>query len=720
MKKFTLFLASLLISLMLSGQSLQQVQIVSDAEVSQSKLKSLSSFKSIQKSTLSVNYSKEYIYFEGFEESPDPPAGVLPEGWVQKRTTSLTETPTTDAATPRWFRNEPGVYSFTNGATYVRSGNASMAIGYSALNFTWAISPEIAIPTSSGNPIYLEYWRWYKNGYSGGTWYTSSYYVAIKGNSGTWNVVQSVIGSNDPQQEDDNHLYDEAQLVLLDDFQGQNIQIAIIYQSDGTPHWQMAIDDVSIYEIPNNDFSINEWYMAPTFAVIPDTEIELEAKIVCNGLEGGQPYVYLKVNDVVVQTVQVTEELFYGDSEIVEFVYTPTQAGEYSFEITMDDDEINANHSVSKDVIVYEHVTLAEDFENIDWTDPENPAVIFPPTGWNVTTNERDWDWISTLAIFEDISAWVRQMVGDPAAYLVTPAIIKTDNTNILSFWKKGLNNGLTINDVYTGHSTLVVKYSTQAWPVTEWTDLYTISFETGDAAEFIEIDISELPNGNYHFAFVTTSSFNYSSGGTTYYSHVIIDHVLFHKVASEPQLPAVTFNVDMTNATSFDPASDVIYITGNMLGWAEPGSDAANQTMSRDGESMIWTKTLNLEAGTYEYKFFKNSGWEGGEWAGGDNRVVIVTGDMTVDHVWGIPVSADINVLSNLSVYPNPFNNEINVNDGNGIKQVIINNIVGQNVMNVKMTQNTINTSILPQGIYLVTFIGNNGERVVKKMVKE
>jgi hypothetical protein len=175
-----------------------------------------------------------------------------------------------------------------------------------------------------------------------------------------------------------------------------------------------------------------------------------------------------------------------------------------------------------------------------------------------------------------------------------------------------------------------------------------------------------------------------------------------------------------MTNATSFDPASDVIYITGNMLGWAEPGTDAANQTMSRDGESMIWTKTMELEAGTYEYKFFKNAGWSGGEWEGGDNRVVTVTGDMTVDHVWGIPVSADINVLSNLSVYPNPFNNEINVNDGNGIKQVIITNIVGQNVMNVKMTQNTINTSILPQGIYLVTFIGNNGERVVKKMIKQ
>jgi hypothetical protein len=711
MRKFTLLFSGILLTFSVMGQSLVNYQGVEEGQ-KDAPMQFQKGIKMINNP--STNFTtKDYIYFEGFETSPSPTTGQLPTGWIQKRTMTLDAVPTEDAATPRWFRldkiNYPGFSGDVSG--YVRSGNASLATGYTAPNFTWAISPEITIPTSTGNPIYMEFWTWYAHDAASG--WVSNYHVKVFAD-GAWNLVLSMIGANDPT---DNN-WDVPLFVDMAPFEGKTVQLAFIYEyTDG---YQMMVDDIAIYEIPNNDFYINAWGIEPTFAVIPGTEIELAAEIVCNGLEGGQPNVYLKVNGVVVQTVQASEELFYGDSEIVEFVYIPTQAGEYTIEITMDDDDINANHTVSTDIIVYEHITMAEDFDNIDWTDPENPAVIFPPAGWNITANTRDWDWTSTYAIFEQVSARVYQMVGDPAAFLVTPAIIKTDNTDIFSFWKKGLNNGLTINDVYTGHSTLVVKYSTQAWPVTEWTDLMTISFETGDASEYIEIDISELPNGNYHFAFVTTSSFNYSSGGTTYYSHVIIDHVLFHKVASEPQLPAVTFNVDMTNATSFDPASDVIYITGNMLGWAEPGTDAANQTMSRDGESMIWTKTMELEAGTYEYKFFKNAGWSGGEWEGGDNRVVTVTGDMTVDHVWGIPVSADINVLSNLSVYPNPFNNEINVNDGNGIKQVIITNIVGQNVMNVKMTQNTINTSILPQGIYLVTFIGNNGERVVKKMIKQ
>ncbi|MFW5725888.1 MAG: InlB B-repeat-containing protein, partial [Bacteroidota bacterium] len=62
------------------------------------------------------------------------------------------------------------------------------------------------------------------------------------------------------------------------------------------------------------------------------------------------------------------------------------------------------------------------------------------------------------------------------------------------------------------------------------------------------------------------------------------------------------------------------------------------NQTMERVGDTWIWTNTLELEAGTYEYKYFLNAGWNGGEWEGGDNRSLTVDADMTVNDVWGIP----------------------------------------------------------------------------------
>jgi hypothetical protein len=183
----------------------------------------------------------------------------------------------------------------------------------------------------------------------------------------------------------------------------------------------------------------------------------------------------------------------------------------------------------------------------------------------------------------------------------------------------------------------------------------------------------------------------------------------------------AVTFNVDMTYAENFVPASDVIYITGNMLGWAEPGTDATNQTMTQVGETMIWTKTLQLEAGTYEYKFFKNAGWEGGEWAGGDNRVVIVADVMTIDHFWGWPLATEINALSNLNVYPNPFSNFIALDNAENVTRVVITNLIGQVVMDMQLSgAERISTSNLSNGVYLVTFQAVNGERVVRKMIKQ
>jgi uncharacterized repeat protein (TIGR02543 family) len=183
-----------------------------------------------------------------------------------------------------------------------------------------------------------------------------------------------------------------------------------------------------------------------------------------------------------------------------------------------------------------------------------------------------------------------------------------------------------------------------------------------------------------------------------------------------------VTFNVDMTNAEGFDPANDVVYLTGSMFGWAEPGTDADNQTMAQVGESMIWTKTLILDAGTYEYKYFKNAGWDGGEWAGGANRVVTVAGDMIINNVWGIPDAADINTLSNLNVYPNPFSNFITLSNAEMVTRVVITNIIGQVVMDIPMngSQRIIETGSLKTGVYLISFQASNGERVVRKMVKQ
>jgi len=103
------------------------------------------------------------------------------------------------------------------------------------------------------------------------------------------------------------------------------------------------------------------------------------------------------------------------------------------------------------------------------------------------------------------------------------------------------------------------------------------------------------------------------------------------------PELFEVTFNVDMSYvAEYFDPDLDVVYITGDLLDWAEPGTEPELQTMTRIDNSFIFTRTLQLEEGEHQYKYFLNEGWSGGEWPGDPNRVITITNDATINDVWG------------------------------------------------------------------------------------
>lgn len=75
---------------------------------------------------------------------------------------------------------------------------------------------------------------------------------------------------------------------------------------------------------------------------------------------------------------------------------------------------------------------------------------------------------------------------------------------------------------------------------------------------------------------------------------------------------------------------------------------------------------------------------------------------------------------LSKLEVYPNPFNNVINISNADRVNRVIITNIVGQHIMDIPLLgKKTISTSVLDSGIYLISFEGFNGERTVRKMIK-
>jgi hypothetical protein len=179
----------------------------------------------------------------------------------------------------------------------------------------------------------------------------------------------------------------------------------------------------------------------------------------------------------------------------------------------------------------------------------------------------------------------------------------------------------------------------------------------------------------------------------------------------------AVTFNVDMTYAEGFDPDSDVVYITGSFLEWAQPGSDPENQTMTRIDDSMVYTQTLQIAAGTYAYKYFLNAGWDGGEWPGGDDRVLVVEEDMTVNDWFGYasdPTNVPgIDVAADLYLFPNPARDVLNVVAWREIREVRVVSITGQVVQqfsNILSDRYQFNLGGMREGIYLIQVVTEHG----------
>lgn len=165
---------------------------------------------------------------------------------------------------------------------------------------------------------------------------------------------------------------------------------------------------------------------------------------------------------------------------------------------------------------------------------------------------------------------------------------------------------------------------------------------------------------------------------------------------ANPPQVYTVSFNVTNNQSIAIEGAEVIVTgyapITTNVLGIAQIDLVDDNYTFSV-------TATL-----------YQNS--EGNFSVLGENISVPVV---------MIPTSISGNSLANISVYPNPFSNQIRISNAELVSRVEISNIIGQTVITFKIDGvNHINTSVLPAGVYLVKFTGKNGESVTRKMIKK
>jgi len=232
---------------------------------------------------------------------------------------------------------------------------------------------------------------------------------------------------------------------------------------------------------------------------------------------------------------------------------------------------------------------------------------------------------------------------------------------------------------------------------------------------------------GNYQFKFFKNTTWTYGEWDGDPNRHMKISGVQTLDLTWGTKPLTCTFRVNIKNAGL--TTGDVVYIAGDFGAttfngsWNAPGSNPEN-LMTAVNDS-IYSITIYLPAaGSYPFKFFKGVGWNGGEWTGDPNRIAVVSGDTTINCMWG-DISYGIHenqLASQIQVYPNPFSADLFINTTTDISQIIISNYIGQQVAryeNLKSGLMSVNTSDLKKGMYLVTFFAKDGSKYTQKVVK-
>jgi hypothetical protein len=84
------------------------------------------------------------------------------------------------------------------------------------------------------------------------------------------------------------------------------------------------------------------------------------------------------------------------------------------------------------------------------------------------------------------------------------------------------------------------------------------------------------------------------------------------------------------------------------------------------------------------------------------------------------LPTDVPVVETIDFKVYPNPFNNELNIDNYDKLTRVTVTNIAGQRVLDVQYPERVIRTANLVSGVYVVTLFTEDGiaksERIVKR----
>lgn len=184
------------------------------------------------------------------------------------------------------------------------------------------------------------------------------------------------------------------------------------------------------------------------------------------------------------------------------------------------------------------------------------------------------------------------------------------------------------------------------------------------------------------------------------------------------------TFNLDMTGADPFDPATETVYIAGELAnGWAQPGTVSNFMMNPTEEGSMIYTINLTLNAGTYAYKFFRiidGASWDYGEDIPNDRTVTFDTIATTVDDVWSDIEAGIFDQKSPFSykMYPNPANISLNLSNISEVNKIEVYDVTGKLIRTIAtegVENVTIDVTDLNTGVYILNATNKNGVQTTK-----
>lgn len=187
--------------------------------------------------------------------------------------------------------------------------------------------------------------------------------------------------------------------------------------------------------------------------------------------------------------------------------------------------------------------------------------------------------------------------------------------------------------------------------------------------------------------------------------------------------------SVSTDNPYIFNMPANDIYITAYFVSEGTTLYTLTLNSLPLAGGSL--TGAGEFEAGeSVTINAVPNSGYAFVNWTDELSAVFATTGeytfsmpanDLTLNANFIDNSSVESNNFINQSVYPNPFSDRIIISEPENVKSVSFTSVTGQ-LIDIIYNPETgqINTSDLPKGFYMIIIENENGERLVKKMLKQ